>query len=121
MMAGERIQRRIDGLLDQIEKAMDRLDWESVRDIAKVVLGLESDNSDAVAFSFSRSARLVQDLLVVAACTASSLGGLNHSSLYASSAPGFLRQALKLNSPSRRLDGNGSPNFLHKRMASKIR
>ena len=49
-MASERIQRRIDGLLDQIELAMDRLDWESVREIAKVVLGLDPDNRDAVAF-----------------------------------------------------------------------
>ena len=49
-MASERIQRRIERLLDQAEEAMDRLDWESVRDVAKVVLGLDPDNNDALAF-----------------------------------------------------------------------
>ena len=49
-MASERVQRRIERLLDQVEEAMDRLDWESVRDCAKVVLGLDSANSDALAF-----------------------------------------------------------------------
>ena len=38
IMGTERIERRIDRLLDQAEEAMDRLDWESVRDGAKVVL-----------------------------------------------------------------------------------
>ena len=49
-MSSERIQRRIDRLLDQAEEAMDRLDWASVRDVAKVVLGLDPDNNDALAF-----------------------------------------------------------------------
>ena len=49
-MASERIQRRIDRLLDQIEQAMDRLEWESVRSSAQAVLGLDAENSDAVAF-----------------------------------------------------------------------
>ena len=49
-MASERIQRRIDRLLDQAEEAMDRSDWESVRDHAKVALGLDPENTDALAF-----------------------------------------------------------------------
>jgi len=49
-MASERIQRRIDRLLDQAEEAMDRSDWESVRDYAKVALGLDPENTDALAF-----------------------------------------------------------------------
>ena len=49
-MASERVQRRIDRLLDQAEEAMDRLDWESVRDVTRVVLGLDPENRDALAF-----------------------------------------------------------------------
>jgi hypothetical protein len=54
-MASERIQRRIDRLLDQAEEAMDRSDWESVRDYAKVALGLDPENTDALAFSLRLS------------------------------------------------------------------
>ena len=50
IMASERVQRRIDRLLDQAEEAMDRLDWESVRDVAKGILGLDPENRDALAF-----------------------------------------------------------------------
>ena len=49
-MASERIQRQIERLLDQAEEAMGRSDWESVRDHAKVALGLGPDNADALAF-----------------------------------------------------------------------
>ena len=49
-MASERIQRRVDRLLDQIEEAMERLDWESVRSSAQAVLALDGENSDALAF-----------------------------------------------------------------------
>ncbi len=35
-MASERIRRRIARLLDQIEEAMDRLDWDSVRCTARL-------------------------------------------------------------------------------------
>ena len=49
-MASERIQRRIDRLLDQAEEAMDRLDWGTVRECARAVLGLDSAYSDALAF-----------------------------------------------------------------------
>ena len=37
----------IERLLDQIEEAMDRLDWESVRNCALAVIALDSDNSEA--------------------------------------------------------------------------
>ena len=42
-MASERIQRRIDRLLDQIEQAMDQLQWETVRDCAQAVLALDEE------------------------------------------------------------------------------
>ena len=49
-MASERVQRRIDRLLDQAEEAMDSFNWDSVRDCAQAVLGLDSENADALAF-----------------------------------------------------------------------
>jgi serine/threonine-protein kinase len=49
-MATEQIQRRIDRLLDQIEEAMDRLDWESVRDHAQALLRLDPENIDALTY-----------------------------------------------------------------------
>ncbi len=49
-MASERIQRRVERLLDQIEEAMERLDWESVRSSALAVLALDADNLEASAF-----------------------------------------------------------------------
>ena len=49
-MTSERIQRRIDRLMDRIEEAMDQLEWESVRDCSQAVLALDPANADAVAF-----------------------------------------------------------------------
>lgn len=49
-MASERIQRRIDRLLDQIEEAADGQDWPEVHRLARQVLGLDSDNVDAPSF-----------------------------------------------------------------------
>ena len=49
-MGSERIQRQIARLLDQIEEAMGRLDWDSVRSTAQAVLALDSDNTEALAF-----------------------------------------------------------------------
>ncbi len=50
-MATERIQRRIDRLLDQVEEAADQEDWEAVRRLSRQVLVLDSDNADARTFS----------------------------------------------------------------------
>ena len=49
-MASERVQRRIDRLLEQIEEAMDQLNWESVRDCSQAVLALDAENRDATVF-----------------------------------------------------------------------
>ena len=49
-MASERVQRRIDRLLDQVEVAVDQLDWETVVARAQAVLALDPDNADAVNF-----------------------------------------------------------------------
>jgi hypothetical protein len=49
-MASERVQRRIERLLDQIEQAADQRAWERVQDLARDVLTLDPDNPDALAF-----------------------------------------------------------------------
>ena len=49
-MASERVQGRIDHLLDQTEEAGDRLDWERVHQLAQVVLDWDPDNKDAGQF-----------------------------------------------------------------------
>ena len=61
-MVSERIQRRIDRLLDQVEEAMERLDWSSVRDCPKSALGLDAANNDAIAFLTSAEQVLGTDL-----------------------------------------------------------
>ena len=49
-MSSERFQRRIERLLDQIEEAVDQLDWETVRGRAHAVLALDPGNTDATDF-----------------------------------------------------------------------
>ena len=49
-MASERVQRRIDHLLDQTEEAVDQLDWERVHQLAEAVLDLDPDNKEAGQF-----------------------------------------------------------------------
>ena len=49
-MVSERVQRRIDRLLDQIDEAMDQRNWELVRDLSEDVLALEPENSLAGTF-----------------------------------------------------------------------
>ena len=49
-MASERIQRRIDRLLDQIEDAADQLDWQAVRERSEAVLAYDPENQDAHSF-----------------------------------------------------------------------
>ena len=46
-MPTERIQRRIDRLLDQAEEAADKRDWTEVQQLAREALALEADNGDA--------------------------------------------------------------------------
>ena len=60
-MASERIQRRIDRLLDQAEEAMDQLKWDAVGEYAQAALGLDPGNTDALAYL--DSAQLVQQTL----------------------------------------------------------
>jgi len=49
-MASERIQRRIDLLLDEADQALADGDWPIVRDRSSKVLTLDPDNSDAATY-----------------------------------------------------------------------
>ncbi len=49
-MPSERIQKRIDRLLDQADEAADARDWASVREVSLSVIGVDPDNEDAKAF-----------------------------------------------------------------------
>ena len=49
-MPSERMQRRIDRILDQIEDAADRRDWAAVRQGAQDVLIFDPENAEAMDF-----------------------------------------------------------------------
>ena len=49
-MAGDRIQRRVERLLDRIKQDADEENWSRVRTLAEQILGFAPDNSDARAF-----------------------------------------------------------------------
>ena len=46
-MASERVQRRLERLLDQIDEAEANGNWESVRDMALDVLEIDAENAEA--------------------------------------------------------------------------
>ena len=57
-MASERTQRRIDRLLDQIEDATDKRQWEQVQELAEDLLAFAPDNADARTFLDAAQRRL---------------------------------------------------------------
>ncbi|MDP6453695.1 MAG: protein kinase [SAR202 cluster bacterium] len=57
-MVSERVQRRIDRLLDQVEEAADGQDWLKVQQLCEEVLGLDPNNPDAPAFLSAAERRL---------------------------------------------------------------
>ena len=57
-MASERVQRRIERLLDQIEQESDQENWQRVLDLVEQVLGFDSGNRDAAAFKSVAERRL---------------------------------------------------------------
>ncbi|MSQ15644.1 MAG: serine/threonine protein kinase, partial [Dehalococcoidia bacterium] len=66
-MTSERVQRQIDGFLDEAEAAMANSDWSLVRDRCDKVLRLDSENPDALAYLAAAN----KDLGPVTAPTAS--------------------------------------------------
>jgi hypothetical protein len=57
-MASERIQRRIERLLDQIDTAEASGDWQQVFDLARDVLDIDHENGEALAYRQSAERRL---------------------------------------------------------------
>ena len=49
-MPSERVQRRIDSLLDEAEAAADKLDWGLVAECARKVLIADANNEDGKVF-----------------------------------------------------------------------
>jgi len=49
-MASDRIQRRIDCVLDQAEEAADQSNWDQVKELAENFLAFDPDNVDAKEF-----------------------------------------------------------------------
>jgi uncharacterized protein YpiB (UPF0302 family) len=49
-MTTERINRRIERLLDQLEEAADIEDWETVQRLSRQVVAIDRENADAAAF-----------------------------------------------------------------------
>ena len=49
-LASERLKRRIDGFLDEVENAVSQLDWVVVRDRTMAILALDPENQDAQTF-----------------------------------------------------------------------
>ncbi len=49
-MASDRLQRRLEILLDEAEEANTQLNWSLVRDRAQAVLAIDPPNSDGLAF-----------------------------------------------------------------------
>jgi hypothetical protein len=57
-MPSERIQRRIDALLDEVDQAVADHKWEVARDSARAVLGMDPANADALAYLDAAEAAL---------------------------------------------------------------
>ena len=49
-MASDRIERRIDRLLDQAEEAADESNWQRVRELSQNILAFDPENTDALGF-----------------------------------------------------------------------
>ncbi|MDP6607302.1 MAG: hypothetical protein QF664_13760 [Dehalococcoidia bacterium] len=49
-MRSERIQRRIESLLDRAEQAADAEDWALLDERSRMVLRLDAENEDAITF-----------------------------------------------------------------------
>ena len=49
-MLSERVQRRIQALLDDADAALAERDWQAALESARVALGLDPENQDAKSF-----------------------------------------------------------------------
>jgi hypothetical protein len=70
-MPSERVQRRIDRLLDEAEQALDAQQWALAQSHARQVLAVDAANEDAGAFLATAEAMLeLAELLQGEACLA---------------------------------------------------
>ena len=60
VMPSERVERRIDRLLDQAETAADTADWNGVLEFVAGVLKADPSNEDALTFKEMAEASLIQ-------------------------------------------------------------
>ena len=58
IMLSERVQRRIDRLLDQAEEAADQRDWQAVLESVRGVISVDPDNEDAASLGTIAEAAL---------------------------------------------------------------
>ena len=59
-MASDRVQRRLERLLDQIDEAETSGDWKLVHNLSKDVLELDGENQEATAYLRAAERRLVE-------------------------------------------------------------
>ena len=57
-MATDRIQRRLDRLLDQVDEAEASGNWKLVHDLSRDVLAIDSENKEAIAYLDAAGRRL---------------------------------------------------------------
>ena len=77
-MASERLQRRIESLLDQTDEAVSRYDWEAVRQAAQSALRFDPENSDARAYLAAADQDSATDGNVATPYTSATRAGRNH-------------------------------------------
>lgn len=68
-MVSERMQRRIDGFLDEAEVSASRHEWPSVAESARAVLAIDEENVDALGFLKMAAANGVDGTTALAAAT----------------------------------------------------
>ncbi len=69
-MPSERVQRRIEHLLEQADQAVDQLRWNDVRELAEAILSLDRENVDAVTYLEAAEHNLArQDVIPAAAAS----------------------------------------------------
>ena len=62
-MPSERMQRQLERLLDEAEKAISDLDWAQARNRAMAALSLDPQNVDAIAYLAAADAALLLALV----------------------------------------------------------
>ena len=91
-MASDRIIRRIERLLDQIEHEADEQDWQRVTGLAQEVLGFDPENVDAKAFLRVAEERVSSSVAPPAQSSAQPAGASTVSAIISAGQPTSLRR-----------------------------